>query len=65
MVRKIVVSRKLKANRKKLDQTILLPDALFKTLTREESEDINLRTNDTEIQFIGRTGMVIEIPLGR
>jgi hypothetical protein len=64
MVRKSLRPKKLKVKLTKSDEAILLPDALFKTLTREESEDKNLRTNDSEIQFIGRTDMVIEIPLG-
>jgi hypothetical protein len=44
--------------------TVVIPDTVFKILTRKELEELRLRLGDTEIQFVGRTDLVIEIPAG-
>ncbi len=42
----------------------ILPDTLFKLLTRREVEDTKLRLADSEIQHVTRTDLVIKVPEG-
>jgi hypothetical protein len=42
----------------------VLPDTLFKLLTRREVEDSNLRVSESEFQHVTRADLIIEIPQG-
>lgn len=42
----------------------ILPDTLFKTLTRREVEENNLRVSESEFQHITRADLIIEVPQG-
>jgi hypothetical protein len=42
----------------------ILPDTIFKSLTRREVEEQNFRVSDTEFQHVTRSDLVIEIPEG-
>jgi hypothetical protein len=64
MAKKSGAPKAKKLLNKPSQQKVLLPDALFKTLTREEIEDNKLQPRDTEVQFIGRTDTVFEVPKG-
>lgn len=42
----------------------VLPDTLFKILTRREVEESNLRISESEFQHITRADLIIEVPQG-